>query len=565
MSGMSAAAVTKTAFDAIVAKWSALHVGHKPVADNTELYAKLLEGVSSAAPHRGRQTPLVNAGYATRIAVVTSAVENFLSGHADNKVQLVVLGAGLDTLSIWAHSLAPDRLTVVEVDTIVIATQKKQTMVSNGWIKESDKPLPGCVLSGSILTTADHPGSRERATNYFLCVGDLCDLKSLNELVSVVDKTVPTLVLSELVLTYLGEKPCNELLRFCRTELAVAPGSVMVAFEPMGYKKTRRSTVLEGYRQRYCLQFQEKLQRGLAKDHARGDSFHTLGHDCESASGRLKRAGFETSFGAVTGRAAAASSWRPSAVEPFDEFAALALHLSSYCLVMGFSLGTRAEMVRALCPWAQVSKHGVVSPRITQETNGDFSFVVREIQANDQHRVRALFQEAYEEVSSQHRAVKKMVKAALKTDLAMAPNGVDASFCSIGTLYTLSGGFFLVAEREGGQAESTGVVGCIGVRLCKSFDTRVRGKGQRTYEIHRFVVDSQHQRKGVGKALFSTAMACLSKECDDDEEPYRIIAATPDVMKAANAFYQRMGFDLFEQQTIGKITMMTYVVQSRSM
>jgi hypothetical protein len=63
------ASVSKTAKDSIQAKFSALAAGYHPVVgpqDQAKSYESLLESVATALGATNRQTPLVNAGYASK-------------------------------------------------------------------------------------------------------------------------------------------------------------------------------------------------------------------------------------------------------------------------------------------------------------------------------------------------------------------------------------------------------------------------------------------------------------------------------------------------------------------
>ena len=100
--------VAKTAQDALNAKQSAVHNNHSIVPNdssnssaqsNRDLYKDLLDKMKIGKIRR--QTPLVNAGYATRVLALSSTILRFLQ-HLDDsqkKVNLVIIGAGLDVLA----------------------------------------------------------------------------------------------------------------------------------------------------------------------------------------------------------------------------------------------------------------------------------------------------------------------------------------------------------------------------------------------------------------------------------------------------------------------------------
>ena len=129
MTASSLSPVAKTAIDAIQAKYSAVMAGYNPmVADRHDLYQQLLEKMmarihqhqdtdettppsSTKRKRRHQQTPLVNAGYASRVLAMSHRIQSFLLYHQmtaaasfasgeKKKVQLLFLGCGLDVMGM---------------------------------------------------------------------------------------------------------------------------------------------------------------------------------------------------------------------------------------------------------------------------------------------------------------------------------------------------------------------------------------------------------------------------------------------------------------------------------
>ena len=175
----AASGVCRTAIDALQAKYSAIGLAgyYSPVgvvvpgpssclnseeeenedddtcanaAPATGSYPALLESMlthimsghssSSSAAAKRRQTPLVNVGYAVRVACLLETVQRFIHFHQHQQaatrssIQIVILGAGLDVTGLWAllsSSSSSSRIRVVEVDLPEICEAKKQAILQN--------------------------------------------------------------------------------------------------------------------------------------------------------------------------------------------------------------------------------------------------------------------------------------------------------------------------------------------------------------------------------------------------------------------------------------------------
>jgi GNAT superfamily N-acetyltransferase len=543
--GMTTSSIIKTAFDAIVAKQSALSAGYQPVAQNGQRYEELLSLMCSDDDKK-RHSPLVNAGYAVRLAVVTSTVNAFVQYHANQPVQLVNLGCGFDVLSLWAHSLDPSNVTVFEFDTSQISNPKKELMLQKKMVVDfgSDECL---VLQGRIIDPCVDCTSDQANYRLFSC--DLRNIETVERcLLTTLDKSKPTLVISEVVLTYLGRQAMDKLLQWCAENLCCSPGSCIAAFETLGPKAPAWNSVVEGYKEQYCRYFLEKLSRGLTKFDPE-ELFHPPGFDVPSVEMRFRNAGFSNSFAALAGRAMLNEPLRCS--ELFDEHAALNLHLRSYVLVVGFARNVEVGLVRGLCPWSSVVKHDF--PAITVHGKGQQTYVIRTIQAKDQDKVRNLFSRTYEGLFEEYPSVRKMVKTGLKTDLSCSADDKDTGYSTIGARYGMTGGVFLVAVGDSDEA----LLGCIGLRLCQRYERRLSGDHDFTLEIHRLAVSSGSQGNGVGKTLIGTIHSFVMKE-HEEADSYGLVAATPAVLIPANNLYVSCGFSIHQKELSGMMTINTY-------
>ena len=542
---MAASSILKTAFDAIVAKRSALSAGYQPVAQNGQRYEELL-GLICSDDDKKRQSPLVNAGYAVRLAVVTSTVNAFIHYHANQPVQLVNLGCGFDVLSLWAHSIDPANVTIYEFDTPQISSTKKELLLQKQMVADlgSDDCL---VLQGRVVDPCIDCTSKQANYRLFSC--DLRNIETVEPcFLTTFDKSKPTLVISELVLTYLGRQAMDMLLQWCAQNLCCTPGSCIAAFETLGPKAPAWNSVLEGYKEQYCRYFVDKLSRGLTKFDPE-ELFHPPGCDVPSVETRFRKAGFSTSLAALAGSAMLNQALR--CPELFDEHAALGLHLQSYVLVVGFAGNVEVGLARRLCPWSSVVKHDF--PATTVHGLDGQTYKIRIIQAKDQDNVRNLYRQTYEDLFDAYPSVRKMVKTGLKTDLNYSADDTDRGYSTIGARFGLAGGVFLVAVDDNDKA----LLGCIGLRLCRRHEKRLSGDLDCTLEIHRLAVSPGSQGKGVGKKLIETIHSFVRQEHEEGES-YGLVATTPAVLIPANNLYVSCGFHLSNEEISGKMTINTY-------
>jgi len=727
----AAPASMKTALDALRAKHSAMAIaGYDPLSfspvpspydddhdetdenddgDDGGEYVRMLRCVAvrlllgDVAAKENRQSPLVNAGYAVRVASVLAGVRAFASYHrrcrrrrrrrrhsggsnnnksdlsdaddddADRPIQVVVLGAGYDVTGLWFMSLLgadDDELggsittNVVEVDLPRVCRVKKEALdrlrgeigLEEVEVEQAEPSLSNAVPSSSSSSTSSRAATgggdgtgvvfrgRRRprngtagsaasssASRYALLAGDLRD----NDLDSAVRRGlsellrpgVPTLFVSELVLTYLGREACDGLLSWCADRVAVSE-SCLLAYEPLGPSPSSSSSdrssggtgtclsVLEGYRLSYYEQFVAKLERGrTAKDptttttataahngnRSIASDFDPLGFSCASVEQRLLRRGFGRSDVVLAGNVAAylakkkktagrTSSCLFRTTELFDEHAALALHLQSYCVVHAFGSETNSIFRLSMCPW--IDKSGCSPPRLRYLSSDDprhFPVWLTRIERRDEQKIRSLFSSAYQHLLRDHPSIRKMVKTALRKDLFAAAAAAqpqtaddddkrrgesddDDDSSSIREHYTANGGFFLVAvvlkdEQQGGDEDSLIIepskareaIGGIGLRRLSWKEAVDRGLGNDApcFEIHRLVVGEASRRCGVGRALLKRAEEILGDNIAPAKS-FRLLATSPTLLEGANLFYESAGFHVLDENDIENLTMKTY-------
>ncbi|ETI47654.1 hypothetical protein L917_07818 [Phytophthora nicotianae] len=192
-------AVRETASDASLCKLSACQLGYY-VDPFVQFFVK--------AP--SRRMPIINRGYYARVAAVESLVRKFLAA-GQHKKQVVILGAGLDTMFFRLKS--SEMLTnfeYFELDFPEVTMQKVSTIKRrkplNGLLGlESPKDFMAAVSSG--YTELSVPG-------YHLLPCDLRDLGATTAKMEAagIDRSVPTLFVSECVLIYMEARFSTQLV-----------------------------------------------------------------------------------------------------------------------------------------------------------------------------------------------------------------------------------------------------------------------------------------------------------------------------------------------------------------
>ncbi|CAK4139381.1 unnamed protein product [Aphanomyces euteiches] len=189
--------VQETATDAASCKLSAVRLGYWEDA-----FASMF-----AKPNR--KMPIINRGYYARVRSIEMLIHRFFEASAGTRRQVIVLGAGQDTMYFRLKSTRPEWLEVtlyVELDFPTV-TQSKVRLCRR------HKSLAD--LLGAVETNE----TEMKSQGYALFASDLRDLSTVkSKLVekAAVDFTVPTLVLSECVLCYMDPSDSVPLLSWFR-------------------------------------------------------------------------------------------------------------------------------------------------------------------------------------------------------------------------------------------------------------------------------------------------------------------------------------------------------------
>ena len=586
------APVAKTAQDALNAKTSAIGAGYDGVKSchNGNLYRSLLEKMrlslteemktKSYTKHGGvkRQSPLVNAGYALRISSLSRMIYEFIQCQSDrsvsNQLNVVFIGCGFDVLGLWAASY--DNVNIYEFDCYKNCVVKKRALINSGMIipipsgnEETFSDENRCILHGLVQQHCSKMSMSETNGNYSLINTDLTCKSSVQDAFtnSSLDHNLPTIVISELVLAYLGNENVKHLLSYLASNVCQNEHSILVAYEPV-FPSPTTGDIIQGYAIDYFNLFSEKLNRGNAENNEKNKSstlFEPLGRSPQDVIDLMRSCGFD---GGVDCQSIARASkylrlgdnvsFSP---ELFDEHAAFVLHMHCYSVIgaqVTCSNKTSIKDFLSVCPWSNTNDASMGMGRLFKmncPAHSSDKLTICAIQKQHQEQVRVLFSSTYSKLSSSYPSVKKMVKTAMKADLNIISKAEDTETsdqCAIWKHYSSNGGSFWVVIDENRDDR---IEGCIGIRQLPM--TKDAITSTRSYEIQRFAVHSDSRGKGVGKLLLQTAENFIQcKHYDDGVST--IYAATPDILEAANSFYSSNSFEKIDDTLMGTMNIRKY-------
>lgn len=574
-----AASVAQTASDALKAKQSALTAGYQPVQPNADLYANLLSRACPKEIKLRRQTPLVNAGYAVRMAAVSGVVRRFMATHHGTErngpnppINIALIGCGMDVLGFWASALSPtpSKVSIYEIDCIENCSLKREALIAAGMVVsfdtcDAEKVDDSTVLGGKIKST----GSEEMAS-YMLLSADLRKVSSVRDAMKAngFNSAFPTLVVSELVLAYLGTSSVDSLLQYASRTLCISKESLFFAYEPIGGQETKvgfprvAHDYVAGYSENFC----EKINRGRhdKDDDVHRECFDVLGRGCANITHRLAKNGFEGPIGcSVAGHAASelVSEASLTAKEYFDEHTDLNLHLHAYGVTCAFSTETGRGFALDVCPWLDLPSTSTMNfewsdmKRSMQLRDGTI-LKISPIDHLDQAGVRSLFRSNYAALAEEYPSVNKLLRHTMKITLSeqMENSANKQGSSAIKERFGASGGgFWVAALKNSPWEEPLERVGFIGIR--KSMG----GSGEEkkaVYEIQHLIVGEKFRGMGIGRALLGFAerfvlMANPSRESE-------IVATTLSLLEGANQLYPSCGFVLESSTEAKGLTYNTY-------
>ena len=589
--------VAKTAQDALNAKQSAVHNNHSIVPNdssnssaqsNRDLYKDLLDKMKIGKIRR--QTPLVNAGYATRVLALSSTILRFLQ-HLDDsqkKVNLVIIGAGLDVLGIWSTLVAARdygenrNIMLYEIDCEQNYQEKIEALERSNLMTTSKASDDGDIYEGKLSNSGDNISEN----NYVLVKSDL---RKVDELMITMkrtsfDNTIPTLVLSELVLAYLNldleGKYTDDLLAYIAKHLCCSKSSAFLAYEPVVPDNVDQIVgVAKGYSDEYFAQFVTKLDKGIVldektqqgkRDDVSSSSFAPLGTSSNDVMQRMRFIGFDGILSSTSVSKTTRYFLEKEIIslpELFDEYAALRLHLQCYSIICAAGkdaddpFDLNVDFWCKIFPWLRIenSRSGsFLNSQVSLPTKQPSAkYIIRAIRECDQEKVRSLFKASYEKLSAEYSSVRKLVKSALKNDLSTKSTYESKYIVApIWNKYASAGGGFWVATSVG--SENGKILGCLGV---KKVSSAIEGEKQDDdvayYEINRLAVDPSVMRLGFGKGMLDFIEKNLKGR--NSSVPIKLIASTPKVSEPANEFYFSNGFQVAKEVEMGTMIIRTFV------
>ncbi|XP_006819091.1 tRNA wybutosine-synthesizing protein 4-like [Saccoglossus kowalevskii] len=163
-------------------------------------YLKLFVGKSS------RRSPLINRGYYIRAKAVDHIVNKYLQLENEKNKQIVSLGAGFDAAYFrLKHSGCLNKCVYIEVDFVHVAQRKSIIIESKHELSSLiDTPLQADPSNGIVL----------KSESYNLLGIDMTKLDELYSALVLcgIDFSLPTLLLSECVITYMSVCSSNALI-----------------------------------------------------------------------------------------------------------------------------------------------------------------------------------------------------------------------------------------------------------------------------------------------------------------------------------------------------------------
>lgn len=292
-----------------------------------EGYTQLSAGRTLRASFKDGKFPLINRGTYFRTVAVNRVVDEFVGGYPS--VQIVSLGGGSDTRCFRVLEKYQN-VKYVEIDFPESVKIKKLAISQNPILQK----IVGSQLDPLIVESKEQLANMDsdlHTDRYHLLGFDLRSLSVLGEKkLDFLDRTIPTLVISECVLCYLTPEDNEMVLKFWKEYLARVS---FLVYEPMGLGDAFGETMALNL-----------LNRGIDLQ-----TFHKY-PDLKSRQQHYSSLGFTvklTDMALMGGYSDVGSSWidakehaRVSRLEMIDEIEEIRLLLQHYCLIYAEAGGT---------------------------------------------------------------------------------------------------------------------------------------------------------------------------------------------------------------------------------
>lgn len=239
-------AVRGTHMDAALAKVSCAQLGYFEDRWTEQLLR------SSRPP---RISPLIHRGYYSRVAAIRATVARFLqSCPAGKGAQIVVLGAGFDTLYFWLRD-SPERwrsdLVVFEVDFPEVLSRKLSAILRRqGLWPQLDATSQEDIVAAELSVAC----TRELRTEHLRYVS--ADMRLPSELNQAMSSAgfrpdVPTLFVAECVLSYMQAMHGDAIVEWAGSAVPAAP-SALIVYEQFNPNDRFGKVMVDNLAQRGC-------------------------------------------------------------------------------------------------------------------------------------------------------------------------------------------------------------------------------------------------------------------------------------------------------------------------
>ncbi|UJR36652.1 hypothetical protein I4U23_029369 [Adineta vaga] len=154
-----------------------------------------------------RRSPSINRGYYIRMKALEYAFDMFYSTYDQREVQIVNLGAGFDATWFRLDEERKQRTHFIDIDFPEVMKRKLALIEVRSRLSEQFEPIHTFGSLDNFAVTNE---------KYSLIGVDMRDSLTLNTLLQTVkvDETKPTLLISEVVLTYMGRSSCNRVIQW---------------------------------------------------------------------------------------------------------------------------------------------------------------------------------------------------------------------------------------------------------------------------------------------------------------------------------------------------------------
>lgn len=180
-----------------------------------EGYTNLSAGRTFRQVFNDKKFPIINRGTYLRTELITRIISKFIDSFGGDACQIISMGGGSDTRCFNYLQKFPN-LKYIELDFLETVKLKKLAIVQDTRLKSIVK-LPPEVNDSISIDSKDLFKQLESdlVTDNYQLIG--CDLRTLNatpQVLNGVDKSVPTLILSECVLCYLNPQENESVINF---------------------------------------------------------------------------------------------------------------------------------------------------------------------------------------------------------------------------------------------------------------------------------------------------------------------------------------------------------------